>query len=408
MPNKLTYIIIGFSAAGANAAESLRQLDPAAQITVLSEDERQLYLRLDLEGILRGKTAADLSPRPADYWQEKCVDIVTVPAVQIDPRRKIVVAAAGQQLNYDRLLITSGAAPRRLGIPGAHRSGIVTYHTLDDAEKIHSMRHQVKRAVIIGGGILGLELARAVLEYGWEVTLLIRGGYPGSPIVDASGSPLIAGSLEQAGVQVIYHDEAIAFDGENGRLRNVRTRQGRRIPADFAAECIGVEPAVDFLRNSGLLTGNQLIVDSRLQTHNPDVFAAGDVALVRRDRDRLTACRTWAVAQAQARVAAANMTGQNQEWREGVTYNPDYLFGHEFAMIGAWEERHATGRIIHEYSGEDYYRAVVTRQGIIESALLLGSRTGDRLIRTLIGKQAHVESKITRLFEPDARLENYL
>ena len=404
----MKHLILGFSAAGANAAETIRRFDDSAEITVVSADPREFYLRLDLEGIFHGKSAADLAPRSSEYWREKNIFVVCDEATGVDAMRREVKTAAGRALSYDRLLIATGALPRRLKVPGEDLDGIVTYHTLDDAEKISAYRERVKDIVIAGGGILGLELARAAVAFGWKVTILVRGNYVGSPTVDASGSPIVSRALERAGVTVLLHDEVSAFEGEAGKLVRVKTKQGRTLKADLAAVCIGGNPSIEFLQGSGILTGNQLIVDDYFRAPVEHVYAAGDAAVVRAPGRRDVPCRTWTVASAQARAAAANMCGRNAPWREDVLYNLDYLFDQEFSMIGEWDARHEPGRVIHELPCADCYRALVVRDGILESALLLGRREGDRRLRKLIAQRARVAGKLERVLDPDARVEEFV
>lgn len=404
----MKHLILGFSAAGANAAETIRRLDESAEITVVSADPREFYLRLDLEGIFHGKSAAELAPRSLEYWREKRISVVYDEATDVDPARREVRTASGRTLSYDRLLIATGALPRKLNVPGENLEGIVTYHTLDDAERIAAHRESVENIVIAAGGILGLELARAAMGFGWKVTILVRGGYVGSPTVDASGSECVAKALERAGVTVLLHEEVTAFEEEAGKLVRVKTKQGRTLKADLAGVCIGGNPAVGFLQETDILTDGELIVNEYFRTPVEHVYAAGDVAVVRVPGQHDVPCRTWTVASAQARTAAVNMCGQNAPWREDVLYNLDYLFDQEFAMIGSWDARHEPGRVIHELPCPDCYRALVVREGILESALLLGSREGDRRLRKLIAGRARVEGKIERVFDPNADVEEFV
>jgi NAD(P)H-nitrite reductase large subunit len=266
----------------------------------------------------------------------------------------------------------------------------------------------VRRAVIVGGGILGLELAHAAHAFGWEITLLVRGGYVGSPIVDESGGAFVLSALQRAGVKVIFHDQVAAFEGRENHVTAIRTTAERISECDFAGICAGVVPDVGFLEGSGLLDDGQLVVNERLQTSDPDVFAAGDCVTVRASDGRLIPCHAWNVAQAQARVAAANMSGTDSVWTEGVLYNLDALFDQEFALIGPWDDRHLAGRELHEFPAENSYRALVTHEGILESALLLGDRSADRRLRKLVAAGAAVENRLPQVLDTNVPLENLL
>jgi len=403
----MKHLILGFGAAGANAAETIRRLDDQAEITVLSGEARSFYLRLDLEGIFFGKSAADLMPRSPAYWNEKRIAVLHDPAQTVDTARREVIAASGRVVPYDMLLIATGASPRVLDLPGRELAGVFSYHTLDDAERISAMRERARRVVIIGGGILALEMARVAVHFGWHTTLLVRRNHIGSPIVDASGGAFVLEALRRAAVNVIFEDEVAAFEGENGKLRAVRTRGGLTLRTDMTVTCVGVVPSVSFLEGSVVLTNRRLIVNPRMQAPAPDVYAAGDVAVVRSPDGRETACSTWNVASAQARVAAANMCGGDAVWEEGVLYNLDYLFDQEFALIGKWDRRHEPGYVVHETSGGNSYRALVTRDGVLEGALLLGDRGADRRVRKLIAARARVENRIESVFDSSVPVEAF-
>jgi NAD(P)H-nitrite reductase large subunit len=401
-------LIIGFGAAGETAAETVRRTDRTASITVLNGEPWPFYLRLDLEAVFTGKPLEALMPRPAEFFQEKNIEIVADCARNLDTTRQIVTSRTGREWPYDRLLIATGSKPRRLNIPGEDLDGVHSYHTLTDARTILAGRNSVKRAVIIGGGILGLELARiASLEFGWDTTVIVRRDVVGAPLTEPRAAEQIRRAMAGAGVKIIFNDEARAFEGEEGHLTRLMTAQGRTLDADFAAVCIGIQPASDWLEGSGVLTDGRLVVDETLATPVPRVFAAGDVCQVRRPDGRFVACHTWMVAASQARVVGGNLIGGQAQWKDDVPFNLDALFGIEFAMIGAWEERHEPGHVIHEMPEGNVYRAVATRDGILVAAFLLGSREGDKRIRRLISDRVSINGKLDLVFAPDTKPEDF-
>ena len=402
------HLILGFCAAGANAAEAIRRADPNAEITVFNPEAIPFYLRLDLEGIIEEKPVHHVQPRPPSFWEEKQIHVVSERAVSVDPDRKEVRVLSGQTYTYDKLLIATGSGPRKLGVPGESLPGIAHYHTFDDAKHIYDVRGDVKHAVIVGAGILGLELARVVQHFGWEITVLVRGHHVGTPIADPHGGEFVLRALQSKGVKVIFHDQVQEFVGDDGRLRMVRTKQGHELPAEFVALCIGVKPNVSFLEHTGLLTDGQLIVNEKLQTSDADIYAAGDVVYVRVPDGHLVPCNTWNVATSQAKIAAANMLGKETVWDEGILYNLDALFDQPIAIIGPWDRRHEPGFAIHELETEDSFRSLVIKDRILVAALLVGDRSGDRRIRKLIASRAQVEGKLERIFHPDAKPEEFM
>jgi NAD(P)H-nitrite reductase large subunit len=403
----LHYLILGFCAAGANAAEAIRRADPAAEITVFNPESIPFYLRLDLEGIIEEKPVHHIQPRPPIFWEERHIRVLPERAAHVDPRRKEVRSDAGKVFRYDKLLIATGANPRKLNLPNEYLTGIHHYHTFDDARVIYESRESVKNAVIVGAGILGLELARVVKHFGWNITILVRGDYVGTPIADPQGGEFVRRALERKGVNVIFHDQVQEFVGGE-HVEKIRTRQGRELPADFVALCIGVRPNVSFLADTGLLSDGQLIVNEKLQTTEPDIYAAGDVVFVRVSDGHLVPCNTWNVATSQAKVAAANMTGKETAWEEGILYNLDALYDQPIAIIGPWDRRHEPGYVVHELETEDAFRALVTKDGVLVAALLMGDRSGDRRVRKLVATRAVVEGKLDRVFHPEAKPEEFM
>ena len=403
----MRHLILGFCAAGANAAEAIRRLDPAAEITVFNPEAIPFYLRLDLEGIIEEKPVHHIQPRPHSFWEEKSIRVVSERAVSVDRARRQVRAESGEVFAYDKLLIATGAGPRKLGVPGEFLPGVAHYHTFEDARHIYSLREKVNHAVIVGAGILGLELARVVQHFGWDLTILVRGAYVGTPIVDPHGGEFVRRALERQSVNVIFGDQVKEFSGDS-HVRAVQTKGGRELAADLVALCIGVKPNVSFLEDTGLLADDQLIVNDKLQTADPDIYAAGDVAFVRVSDGHLVPCNTWNVATSQAKIAASNMTGKDAAWDEGILYNLDALFDQPIAIIGPWDRRHEPGFMIHEIETETSFRALVTRDGVLVAALLMGDRSGDRRVRKLIAAHAHIAGKVERVFAEDAKLEEFI
>jgi NAD(P)H-nitrite reductase large subunit len=401
-------VIIGLSAAGSAAAEAVRRQDPAAEITVLNGEKRPFYLRLDLGELFGGKTAEQLQPRPDDFWREKRITVLPVRATGLDIHAKEVLGEDGGRIAYDRLLIATGASPRRLAVPGHNLGGISGYHTMADVERILQWKDRIGRVVVIGGGILGLEMAQISRRSGWETSLVVRHPFPGQPMLDARGGGFLKKALDRAGIRLYLDEEVAAFTGEQGQLKAVVTTGGREIAADAAFICIGVEPETGFLRGSGVLTDERLVVNDRLETAVPGVFAAGDVAVVRTEGGEQISCFTWTVASAQGRTAGANLCGAGTVWKPETLFDPDHLFDQDFTLIGDWMHRHRQGRIITEITGEDHYRAVVTADGILESAFLLGDRTGDSLLRKLIARRAVLHGDVRRLFQAGAQADDFL
>lgn len=405
----MRHVIIGFCAAGANAAEAIRRLDPSAEITILNGDSRFFYLRLDLEGVFEEKPLERIQPRAPEFWQQKNIHVVTERAISVDTAVQEVVGLSGQRYGYDRLLIATGAHTRKLNVPGEFLPGVHTYHSLEDAQTMLEKKHDNKQCVLIGAGILGLEFARCAHEwFGWKITALVRGNFIGSGTVDPAGGDYVLRSMQKAGIDVHFGETVAEFQAdEQGQLVRILTKSGKIFETKFAAKCVGIEPAFSFLSGSPILTDNKLIVNEFLESPVKNVFAAGDVATVRTTNGKLVYCGTWNVAMDQARAAAKNMVGQTTEYVEDILYNLDSLFDLPLAIVGEWDRRHMPGYEIHDFSTETVHRQVLTHDGILVGAILLGDRHGDRHLRKLCSLKARVDGKLDRLFAEDMKLEEF-
>lgn len=408
--NATRHLIIGFCAAGANAAEAIRRLDPAAEITVLNGDTRFFYLRLDLEGVFEEKPLERIQPRPPEFWEQKNIRVIHDRALSVNPVSKTVQGQSGASYEYDKLLIATGAQPRKLHVPGEYLPGIFTYHSLEDAQRIYAYKGQVRHCVIIGAGILGLEFARCAHEwFHWKITVLVRGHFPGSGTVDPEGGAYITRAMRNAGLDVRFGENVAEFQADTeGHLARIVTQKGEIIETDFVAKCVGIEPSISFLKDSDLLTDSHLIVNEYLEAPVKDVFAAGDVATVRTRDGHLVRCNTWNVAMDQARIAAKNMVGHETEYVEDVLYNLDALFDLPLAIIGTWDRRTLPGYVVHNLNTPTAYRQILTKDGILMGGCLLGDRHGDRRLRKLASLKARVSEKLDRLFADDAKPEEFL
>ena len=393
----MKYVIIGLGAAGASAAEELRRRNANAEITVLNGEAQSFYLRLDLEALFFGKEVEQLRPRPESFWTEQKIEIIPQRAVQVKAEDRTVILADGQKLNYDKLLVACGAQPVLPNWPGKELSGIHVYRTLEDALSIMAVRERVKNAVIVGGGILGMELAYIATSCGWKATLLVRGKHVGSPLLDTDGGAFVLKRMQEKQVAVIFEDEVSIFEGKDGVLGAVKTKQGHQLAAELAVICVGVKPDLSFLP-ANLLTEGKLIVNERLQTPDEHIFAAGDAVTVKDSSGKMIPSFTWKAAAAEALVAAANMSGCDEVWKEGILYDLDTFFDLDFSMIGSWSERHAVGNTMLDLSTAKAYRKLVLRDGKLIGAMLVGDRNGDRRIRKIIADGGAVEGEFDSIF----------
>ena len=329
-----TFVIVGGGLAGAKAAETLRAENFDGEIVLFAEERDRPYERPPLsKGYLLGKADRDSAfVHPADWYGEHDVDLRTGTAVTaIDPAAHTVTSAAGTQ-SYDKLLLAMGAAPRRIGIPGADLDGVLYLRRLGDSDRLREAFRGGARVVVLGAGWIGLETAAAAVLAGCHVTVV----EPQPGALHAQLGPelgAVFGALHAAhGVEFRFGETATEFHGDAaGHVGSVLTSAGALLPAAAVVVGIGAVPSTALASAAGLEVDNGVVTDAALRTSAPDVFAAGDVAnsyhpLLRR-RVRV---EHWANALNGGRAAARSMLGQEVEYnRVPYFYSDQYDLGME-------------------------------------------------------------------------------
>ena len=411
------FVIIGDGAAGLAAAERLRELDAAASIGVFTDDPSPGYYRAALTNYLLGELREDqlwaVSP---DFYESLGIHRVFGRVVGIDTARSVVWdTASPTPTPYDALLVASGARPRMPTFEGAHLPGVMTLRSIQDARQVLDQvrLRRLERAVVLGGGALGLEWAHALREQGVAVSLveLAPRLLPGA--LDEVASDLLAARLRQAGIQVLLGDAVVrATPGPDGTLAAVALRSGQTLPCGLLAAALGVVPSAEFLKGSGITLGEDgaVLTSRTLATNVANVWAAGDVARVEGE-----ALRLWEPARSQALVAAENMAGGRGEYAPGVHYFATRLFDLDFARLGKIERAEGRDWLVDfpRGTGTIAYRKLAVEGGRVAGALMLGERAarvrrGGRHYKRLIDTGANVSSVYDKLLDPSFDFEAFL
>jgi 3-phenylpropionate/trans-cinnamate dioxygenase ferredoxin reductase subunit len=323
MPEGPAYVIIGASLAGAKAAETLRDEGFGGSIVLLGTEADRPYERPPLsKGYLLGKAdRASLFVHDEHWYAGHQVDLrLGVTATGIDRQARRVGLDTGDAVGYDRLLLTTGAHPRVLEVPGGDLDGVHYLRTVAESEALATalapMPGEETRVVIVGGGWIGLEVAAAAREKGCTVTVLEPEPTPLHRQVGPELGQLFADLHREHGVEFRLGDSAREFRGDEGRVTEVLTAEGAELPADVVVVAIGAAPSVALAEAAGLEVaapgaGGGVLVDAALATSDPDIFAAGDVANVDHPLlGRRVRVEHWANALHGGPAAARSMLGQ--------------------------------------------------------------------------------------------------
>jgi 3-phenylpropionate/trans-cinnamate dioxygenase ferredoxin reductase subunit len=273
-------LIVGGGLASARAIKAYREAGGAGTVRLLSGDSSIPYHRPPLsKRYLRGEVeAADTLVESEAYYAEHGVEVelqTVVATLDLDGRR--VLLEGGGERAFDRMLIASGATPRRLDIPGSDLEGVHTLRTLDNSTAIREAARSAREAVVIGAGFIGMEVAASLKQLGLEVTLVHRGKGLFEILRARQAMQFLADLYGREGVELVLDDEVESFGGRS-RLDCVVTARGRVIQAELAVVGIGVEPTTQWLENSGLELEDGVVVNERFETGVENVWAVGDVA----------------------------------------------------------------------------------------------------------------------------------
>jgi NADPH-dependent 2,4-dienoyl-CoA reductase/sulfur reductase-like enzyme/nitrite reductase/ring-hydroxylating ferredoxin subunit len=309
-----TFAIIGGGAAGESAAEELRRQGYRGRIVILSSVPETPVDRPNLsKDYLAGKAQADWIPlRGSNWYAERDIELMLNTQVTgINPKARTVQTSDGETFSYHKLLLATGGTPRTLSnVPGFDAAGVFLLRSLSDANAVVAAADGGKRAVVVGASFIGLEVAASLRARNVEVTVIAPESVPFEQVFGAAVGEMFRRAHEENGVEFRMNNGVRQFNTDGGRLTGAQLQSGEIVAADFAVLGVGVRPATDFLKDSGLALDekdNSLLVNSRLQTSDPDIYAAGDIARYDDGSGNRVRIEHWRLAQQHGMIAARNM-----------------------------------------------------------------------------------------------------
>jgi 3-phenylpropionate/trans-cinnamate dioxygenase ferredoxin reductase subunit len=324
-------VIVGASLAGAKAAETLREEGFSGGVVLLGEETERPYERPPLsKGYLLGKDEkTSIYVHDEGWYAQNDVDLrLGASVTALDPAARQVRLADGETVGYDRLLLATGAVPRRLNAPGADLDGVLYLRWVRDSERLGTALQAGGQVVIVGAGWIGLEVAAAAREFGCAVTVVEPEMGALFRQVGPELSAVFTGLHTEHGVVFRFEESVTELRGAGGAVREAVTSAGAVLPADLVVVGIGAVPATSLASGAGLDVGNGVIVDAGLHTSAPNVFAAGDVANSYHPLfGRHVRVEHWANALNGGPAAARSMLGQ------GVSYDAvPYFFSDQYDL----------------------------------------------------------------------------
>jgi len=393
------YLVIGGGLAGVQAARQIREGDTAGSIVVVGQEPYAPYDRPPLtKDFLRGeKTEEQLIFDPESFYRERGIDLVLGLAVrELDAPGKKAWLTSGDVLVFEKALIATGGRPVRLGLAGADLPGVHYLRTLDDSRAIAAEAIRGRRAVIIGGGFIGLELSASLTQKGVSVAVVEASPHIWARFADPSLAGFVQEYCARRGITFYTHERVSEIRGE-GRPSTVVTRAGRELPCDFVCVGVGIVPNVELAQEAGLLVDNGVVVNEFLQSSHPDIYAAGDVASyldpVFGKRRRV---EHWGHAEYSGQLAGRNMVGAREPY-DLLTYVWSDIFDLHLEFAGDESEhdqvlvrgRQEDGAFTVLYLKDGALRAYFAVNGDARELPIL-----QRLIRKrtiLVDREAHLQ-----------------
>jgi len=368
-------LIIGSGAAGHSAAKAARAQDPEANIIIFGEENRLPYYRLRLCEYIGKNVDYDEIKINKDEWFEKNRIQVELSSkvTAIDPEAK-KISVNGKEYNYDCLVLATGSTPIMPPFKGKELSGVHTMWTWEDIVEINKSLMSAKKAVVIGGGLLGLEAAHKISEMGIDVSLI-----EGMPRLlpkqlDVEGSEIFREKVQSLGISVYCGKSVTGFEGDhNGHVTQVRMADETLLEADVVIVSVGVAPNTAVFQNTGMSINRFVNVNEKMETSIKDIYAAGDVACV---NGRWFG--QWSVAGKQGQVAGTNATGGNAVYK---TTDVPYILATMGTRVVCSGD---IGITQSDHSGEAYeidqkidkeqfnYSKLVFRNGLLVGYILVG------------------------------------
>ena len=380
----MRHVIVGNGVAGATAAAELARRQ-AREVEIYTAERHPYYFRPRLPYFLAGEISQeDLYVHPPSWYEKRGIKVHQESRVmRLMPDQKRILLADDTEVPYDRLLLATGGVSFVPPIEGAEKKGVFTLRTLDDALAIREYAARCQEAVVIGGGLLGLEAARGLKVLGLSVTTLEFSPRLLPRQLDDEGGAIFRRLIEGLGVGVALKAETKAILG-NGEVRGVVLRDGREFPAQMVLIATGVRSNAGLAAEAGLQVERGVVVDERMLSDAPNIYSAGDAASFRG--------RSWGiipVARSQALVAAANMAGDNVLYEAVVPSNTLKIVGIDLTSAGTvMPEGEEFGEIRRSDPEAGVYKKLVLKDDALVGAIVIGDKALARKLERMVIRKA--------------------
>lgn len=403
------YIIIGGSAGGIGAVEAIRGIDKTGSIAVISEERVPQYSKpMISEYVGEGTRLEEIAYRPIKFWEENLVNIFGGRKVlRVDIPAREVILEDNSKLCFEKLLIATGGRPIVPKTEGTDKRGVYTFTSLIDARRLLEGLPDAGHVVVVGGGLIGVSLAEALVKLRKDVTIVELKDRILSLILDAEGSGLVAQAVEQAGVKAVTGHSVTKIFGRRdsvSQVGGVLLDNGTELNCDLVVFAIGVTPRIDIIDPNQVKVNRGVVVDRFMETSVPDVYACGDAVeafdFIWEDSRLLP---LWPLAYIGGRVAGSNMAGVKAEYPGGTQMSALNYFGLPVISVGVVNPAEdVTYDVLSSLDREKRtYRKIVLRNNVIRGMILIGRIDNAGVIFDLLKNKVDVSDFKDRILSED-------
>ncbi len=363
---KKTLLVIGGGIAGLNAAKAARDADGDWDISILELENLNTYTRTRIPHYISGEAELkEIMPYDDEWYKKNNINLIKdIKVNKIDTKEKKVLTDKGIY-SYDSLVIALGSSPSVPSLNGVEKGNIITIRTIQDAEIAINLAKKSKNCTIIGGGLLGLEMAWSIMQLGCKVNVIVRGGRLLPKQTDDIASSLLFTALQSKGMNIYLNGVPDCFLGEDS-VTGLRLKDGTIVDSDFVIISAGVKANVSALEGIGLDIGKAVKVDDYMRTNLENIYAAGDVA----EYGGKSYC-IWPIASSQGKVAGSNAVGKKIQYEDMKPYTQLKIPGISLFTIGDifCEECKELQELNNE---ENKYMKFLLKDGKIKGAIIFG------------------------------------
>lgn len=330
-------VIIGFGISGVSVAKTLRE-QSNADITIVTSESGSFFSRPALMYVYMGKMRfKDILPMPSDYWEKNNIKVVLAAVEAIDCDKQQVVLDNGSVLSFDKLVLATGSVPRSLGLNEQTIGGVQVFYSLQDLLLLQKSAKNIRHAAIIGGGLIGVELAEMFLSTGISFTFWIREKWFGSNFLPEEEAQLVTDYLKRKKIDIRFEREITHFDAnEQGQVTSLHSQAGEKVDTDYVCVCVGVKPNLDCLENTNIHTKHGVLVNAYLQTNIPSIYAAGDcVEYAEPSFGRKSVETLWYTGKRMGEYVGSTMLlDYPHHYHQGIFFNSAKFFDLEYQIYG--------------------------------------------------------------------------